>query len=171
LKEKISTKLVLALPDLQQPFEIETDANRYVMGVVLMQNHKPICYHSENFSQVVFNYPTYDKDLYALVQSVKKWNNYLIGKDLIHTDHQSLQYLQSQNKLQQARHFIWRDFLRQFHLVIKYKKGASNKVEDILSRPPISTSIILKNASLSHDSYVEQYATDGDFKYVYDKLK
>jgi hypothetical protein len=67
LKEKISTVLVLALPDIQQPFEIETNASGYAMGVVLMQKKKPICYHSEKFSQAVINYPTYDKELYALV--------------------------------------------------------------------------------------------------------
>jgi hypothetical protein len=44
-------------------------------------------------------------------------------------------------------------FLQQFHLVIKYKKGTSNKVANMLSRPPIVASIILKNTSLSHDSY------------------
>jgi len=31
MKEKISTALVLALPDLQQPFEIQTDARRYAI--------------------------------------------------------------------------------------------------------------------------------------------
>jgi len=61
-------------------------------------------------------------------------------------------------------------FLQQFHLVIRYKKGRNNKVADMLSRPPISASIVLKNASLSHVSYVEQYANDEDFKYVYDRL-
>jgi hypothetical protein len=61
-------------------------------------------------------------------------------------------------------------FLQQFHLVIKYKKGMSNKVVDMLSRPPIVASIILKNASLSHDIYVEQYAIDEYFKEVYEKL-
>jgi hypothetical protein len=51
----------------------------------------------------VINYPTYDKELYALVQSVKKWKNYLLGKEtIIHTDHEQLKYLQSQTKLQQA---------------------------------------------------------------------
>jgi len=35
LKEKISTTPVLALPDLQRPFEIQTDANDYAMGAVL----------------------------------------------------------------------------------------------------------------------------------------
>lgn len=88
LKENISTVPELALLDLQQPFEIETDASDYAMGVVLMQQKKPICYHYKKFSQTVINYSTYDKELYALVQSVKKWKHYLIGKEtIINTDH------------------------------------------------------------------------------------
>ena len=61
MKEKISTKPVLALPDLQQPFEIQTDEREYAMGEVLMQRGKPICYHFETFTRVVINFPTYDK--------------------------------------------------------------------------------------------------------------
>ena len=74
---------------------------------------------SKTFSKVVINYPIYNKELYALVQSVKKWKHYLMGKEtIIHIDHQPLQYLQSQTKLQQLRHFRWMGFLQQFHLVI-----------------------------------------------------
>jgi len=57
--------------------------------------------------------------------------------------------------------------LQQFHLVIKYKKGTNNKVENMLSHPPISTSIFLVNAFLSFESYVEQYVDDDDFKEIY----
>jgi hypothetical protein len=39
----------------------------------------------------------------------------------------------------------------------------------MLSRPPIVASIILKNTSLSHDSYLEQYANEY-FKEVYVNL-
>ena len=100
MKEKISTTLVLALPDLQRPFEIQTDASDYAMGVVLIQHGKLISYPSETFNYVVVNYPTYDKELYALVQSVKKWKHCLMGKEtVIHIDHQPLQYLHSQTKL------------------------------------------------------------------------
>lgn len=67
LKEKISTTPVLALHDIQRPFEIQTDASDYSMGEVLTQHGKPICYHSETFNPTVVNYPTYDKELYALV--------------------------------------------------------------------------------------------------------
>jgi hypothetical protein len=171
LKEKISSAPVLALPNLRQPFEIQTDASNYAMGAVLLQYGKPICFHSETFNGAVINYPTYDKELYALVQSVKKWKHYLLGKEtIIHTDHQPLQYLQSQTKLQQARHFRWMGFLQQFHLVIRYKKGIFNKVVDMLSRPIISASVILKHSPIMHESYVEQYALDTDFKEVYETL-
>ena len=79
-----------------------------------------------------------------------------MGKEtIIHADHQPLQYLKSQTKLQQYRHFRWMGFLQQFHLVIKYKKGISNKVVDMLSRPSLNASIILQNSSLAHESYIE----------------
>jgi hypothetical protein len=94
LKENISTTPVLALLNLQQPFEIEIDANGYAMGEILMQYRNLICYHCESFNQDVVNYPTYNKELYALIQSIKKWKHYLLGKEtIIHTDHQPLQYL------------------------------------------------------------------------------
>jgi hypothetical protein len=76
----------------------------------------------------------------------------------------------SQTKLQESRHYIWMRFLQQFHLVIKYKKGTSNKVADMLSRPPVVASIILRNTSLYHDVSIEKYAIDEDFKEVYEKL-
>ena len=114
----------------------------------------------------------YDKELYALVQSVKKLKHYLMGKEtIIHTDHQPLQYLHSQSKLQQSRDFRWMDFLQQSHLVIKYKKGVHNKVADMLSRPPIKNAlIILQNCSMFHKSFQEQYATDENFKDIYATL-
>jgi hypothetical protein len=80
LKEKISSTPVLALPDLRQPFEIQTNASNYAIGAVLLQHSKPICFHSETFNGAVVNYSTYDKELYALVQSVKKWKHYLLEK-------------------------------------------------------------------------------------------
>ena len=61
LKDKISSARVLSLPNLRQPFEIQTNASDYAMGVVLLQHGKPIAFHSETFNGVVTNYPTYEK--------------------------------------------------------------------------------------------------------------
>jgi hypothetical protein len=171
LKEKNSSTPFIALPNLRQPFEIQKNASNYAMRAILLQHDKPICFHSETFNGSMINYPTCDKELYALVKSVKKWKHYLLGKEtIIHTDHQPLQYLQSQTKLQQERHFRWMGFLQKFHLVIRYKKGIYNKVVDIISRNIVSTSVILKHNSTMHESYVEHYSLDVDFKEVYATL-
>ena len=74
MKENLSTAPVLALPNLHQPFKIEIDASEFSMGAILMQGGEPVCYHSKTFLGAVNNYPTYDKELYALVRSDKNGN-------------------------------------------------------------------------------------------------
>lgn len=53
LKKKISQARVHTLPKLQQPFEMETYVSGYVIGVVLMQEGRHVCYHFELFHGVV----------------------------------------------------------------------------------------------------------------------
>lgn len=56
--------------------------------------------------EAILKYPTHDQELYASVHVVKKWKHYLLEKDIVvHVDHQPLQYLLSQKKLLQARHY------------------------------------------------------------------
>ena len=62
LKDKISSTPILALPNLRQPFEIQTDASDYAMGIVLLQHGKPITIHSETFNGDVINCPTLKKN-------------------------------------------------------------------------------------------------------------
>ena len=50
------------------------------------------------------------------------------------------------------------------------KKGIHNKVADMLSRPIINASTILKHNYVLHESCIEQYAQDMDFKDVYATL-
>ena len=61
-------------------------------------------------------------------------------------------------------------FLQQFHLVIRYKKGIYNKVADMISRPIVSATTLLKHNFVLHESYIEQYALDNDFHDVYASL-
>jgi hypothetical protein len=66
-------------------------------------------------------------------------------------------------------------FLQQFHLVIKYKKGTTNKLVGVLSRPPTSKITALETMMhmdpFTHDAYKEAYIEDEDFKEVFHQLQ
>jgi hypothetical protein len=59
-----------------------------------MQEKRPIAYFSEKLNGAALNYPTYDKELYALVKALETRQHYLWPKEfVIHTDHESLKHL------------------------------------------------------------------------------
>jgi nitrate reductase beta subunit len=85
-----------SLPDLQQPFEIKTDALDYVVGAALTQHGHPMSYYSETLYDAVRKYPTYDKEMYSIVQAYRQWKHYILRKETtIHTDHNTLQFIQT----------------------------------------------------------------------------
>jgi hypothetical protein len=61
LKHLLCSALVLSLPNLQHPFEIETNASNYVVGIILTQHGHPMAYHGETLSNTICKYPNYDK--------------------------------------------------------------------------------------------------------------
>jgi len=48
-----------------------------------MQVGRHVCHYSKLFHEVVIDYHTYDNELFVIVQVVKMWKNYLLGKELI----------------------------------------------------------------------------------------
>jgi len=69
LKNHLCSAPVLTLPDLQQPFEVETNSFDYAIGAVLTQHGHPVAYHSETLSNTFRKYPTYDKEIYSIVHA------------------------------------------------------------------------------------------------------
>ncbi|XP_013628485.1 PREDICTED: uncharacterized protein LOC106334699 [Brassica oleracea var. oleracea] len=134
LKERLSNAPLLVLPNFLKTFEIECDASGVGIRAVLMQEKRPIAYFSEKLRGATLNYPTYDKELYALVRALQTWQHYLWPKEfVIHTDHESLKHLKGQQKLNR-RHARWVEFIETFPYVINYKQGKENVVADVLSR-------------------------------------
>lgn len=83
LKRKITEKPNLILPDFNKSFQVKCDASGEAIGVVLSQEEKPIAYFSEKMNESKKKYSSYDKEFYAVMQSLKKWRHYLMSKELI----------------------------------------------------------------------------------------
>ena len=165
LKDKLTHAPLLQLPNFGKTFELECDASGVGIGGVLMQEGKPVAYFSEKLHGPVLNYSTYDKELYALVRSLETWHHYLWPKEfVIHSDHESLKYLRSQNNLNR-RHAKWVEFIESFPYIIKHKKGKDNIIADALSRRYALLSQ-LDCRIFGLESIKEQYVFDPDFKDV-----
>jgi len=60
LEHHLCSILVLTLPDLPQPFEIETNALDYVPGAILTHHGYLVGYYNETLSDAVCKHPIYD---------------------------------------------------------------------------------------------------------------
>ena len=140
LKQAIQSAPVLALPNDNLPFVVQTDASGFAVGAVLQQDQgdglRPIAFLSKKLLDAETRYPTHEKELLAIVHALKAWRHYLYGKPIrVLTDHHSLQRFQTQPQLS-ARQARWKDTFAEFNLTIEYVEGKHNVVADALSRRP-----------------------------------
>jgi hypothetical protein len=157
---------LLVLPNFAKTFEIECDASGIGIVAVLMHEGRPVAYFSEKMSGAALNYPTYDKEMYALVRALENWQHYLWAKEfVIHTDHESLKHLKGHQRLNK-RHAKWVEFIETFPYVIKFKQGKENAMADALSRRYALLSI-LDTKLLGFEYIKDLYAQDSNFGGVF----
>ncbi|KAL3567897.1 hypothetical protein D5086_030548 [Populus alba] len=147
---------------LVMPFGLTNAPSTFIR----LYDKRPIVYFSEKLNGAALNYPTYDKELYALVRTLEMWQHYLWPKEfVIHSNHESLKQLKGQGKLSR-RHAKWVEFIETFPYVIKYKQGKENIVADALSRRYVLLST-LDARFLGFEHIKELYKDDSDFANVY----
>lgn len=134
MKLALCSAPVLALTDFTKEFTVEADACSQGMGVVLMQQGRPIAYFSKGFSNKHLGLSIYEKEYLSIIHAVDKWRSYLLGKHfVIQTDHQSLKFLLEQ-KITTALQQKGLIKLLGLNFSIQYKKGKENGAADALSR-------------------------------------
>ncbi|CAH9112482.1 unnamed protein product [Cuscuta epithymum] len=134
LKKAVSTTPVLALPDFTKEFCIETDASGQGIGAVLSQGRWPIAFMSKALGPTKQAWSTYAKEMLAVLEAVRIWRTYLLGRRfIIYTDQKSLRHLIEQ-RITTPEQQKWIAKLLGFDYEIIYKPGATNKVADALSR-------------------------------------
>jgi hypothetical protein len=139
LKDVLTSAPVLAIPDPDQTYEVETDGSIDGIGACLLQNGKPCAYISRKLNSAERNYTTTEQELLAVVYALKEWRCYLEGAVhpfVVKTDHNALTALPTQQELSR-RLARWSEYLQRFHFTWEYRTGKTNAVADALSRYPI----------------------------------
>ena len=77
MKKQLITAPVLALPNFEQPFIVETDACDRGMGAILQQQGHPITFMSKALSLRYQGLSTYEKEYLAIIVGVDQWCPYL----------------------------------------------------------------------------------------------
>ncbi|MCO5576356.1 hypothetical protein L7F22_030165 [Adiantum nelumboides] len=113
LKEKLTTELVLILPDFRKTFQVQCDACGSSIGAVLMQAG-----HVNTYESRVLRGPEKHTQIYellAVIHALESWKHYLLGADFtVQTDHQSLRYFLTKAKISEKR-LSWANYLSMFH--------------------------------------------------------
>jgi hypothetical protein len=97
LKKVMMSTPVLALPNFDESFVVETDACEDGIGAVLMQKNRPIAYLSKALSVKNRGLSIYDKEFLVLLMTADKWRTYMQRAEfIIRTDYKALSFLENQ---------------------------------------------------------------------------
>ena len=140
LKKALTTTPVLAVPDMNKPFFVTTDASVYAMGGSLEQmqdgKRRVIAFMSKKFTKQENRWSPYERELFAIHEAMRVWRHYVAGaKVIIESDHKPLIWLKSQKTLSRKQ-ANWMTFLEEFQFVINYVPGKEMAIADPLSRRP-----------------------------------
>lgn len=139
-KEMLAKATLLAHPSPNAKLALNVDASNFAIGAALHQIGKngpePLAFFSKKLCNALTKASTYDRELYAIYESVKHFKDLLDAREFcIYTDHKPLvtaffQRPERANPNQQRR----LSFNSEYSTDIRHVPGEQNKVADMLSR-------------------------------------
>ena len=135
LNEAFASAPVLAHPESEDPFVLDTDVSTVGIGAILSQGRqgyeRVIAYYSQALSKPEHNYCTTRHELLAIVKAIDHFHPYLyVWKLTIRTDHTSLQWLINFNN-PEGQIARWLDKLQTYVFFIVYCKVRSHQNADV----------------------------------------
>ena len=144
LKKSLASPPVLSLPTFNGTFRLYTDACNTSVGAVLTEevdgDERVIAYESKVLSKQQRRWPTYDKELWAVVHAIRRFRQYTTGAQFqVITDHKPLANIPKSIDPQRdgtGRRGRWATELSSFDFKVTIKAGTEHTNADALSRKP-----------------------------------
>jgi len=121
LKRRFTTTPILKHFDPDLPSRLHTDASGFAISGIVSQLHDPHChpvaFYSRKCTPTKCNYDIHDRELLAIVESMRHWRHYLEGSCnpvQVLSDYENLKIFMSPNR-RQAR---WAELLANYDLVL-----------------------------------------------------
>ena len=80
LKMRITSALILIVPERGHKYAVYCDASKAGLGCVLIQFGRVVAYGSRQLKNHEQNYPMHNMELAAIVFALKIWRHYLYGE-------------------------------------------------------------------------------------------
>jgi hypothetical protein len=140
LKRCLASDEVLAYYDINKPVIVQCDSSQSGLGVVLLQDNRPVEYASHSLSSTEQSYAQIEKELLAIVFGLERLHSYVYGRHVIvETDHKPLLSI-VKKPLTSAPKRLQRMLLRlqKYDFELHYRPGTQVVIADTLSRayPP-----------------------------------
>lgn len=145
LKSSLAGKPVLKIHHRDHETEVHTDASQNGYGAVLLQRADednelhPVYYMSRKTTPAERNYTSYELEVLAVIEALKKFKVYLLGMEKqfkIRTDCEAFEKTMDKKDLT-TRVARWALLLENYNYKVVYRPGVRMKHVDALSRYPV----------------------------------
>jgi len=140
IKTALCSTRVLRTARFDRDFIIQTDASDYAVGACLSQLddeglEHPIAFASEKFSDVQSRWSTIEKEGYAIIFALRKFDHYIFGHNavVVYSDHNPLHFLIDATP-KSSKLTRWMLALQRYNITIEHRPGSKNANCDALSR-------------------------------------
>lgn len=137
IKRDIEQAVVNSI-DPDAPFTVETDASEKAIAATLSQCGRPVAFFSRVLSGSQLKYSAVEKEAHAIIEAIRKWRYYLIGRHFrLITDQKSVAFMFNNKlpgKIKNEKITRWRLELSCLKYDIIYRSGVQNITADAFSR-------------------------------------
>ena len=165
-KREIAETTLLAHPSSAASLALHVDASDTAVGAALHQatenGYQPLGFFSKRLSETKQRYSTYDRELEAIFQGIRHFQEDIEGRELIiFTDHKPLTFAMNKSaKVTNQRQARQLDFISQYTTDIRHIPGDENSVADALSR----IASISQTAAVDEQQLAEEQERDDELR-------